>query len=257
MMNLLKNVVWVVVVLTVGIFVLRMPAAAELRQLVLAETPMVAPTSVPTPTLVPATSTVVPTGTATTIPTATKTPMPTMTPTATRYVVQVSAVERNVKAANRQIVYETDIDVTVKYSDENKLPVWNGGQVFIMQATYHVMASFDWEMMKTNVNPTTGQITVTLPAPRLEPPALIGRPTYDYYKSGIKYYFNESDQVEWTQRSQVDAQAKASQRACEIGLLAKAATQAKYVVKDLILNISPLINSRDITVIVPAGTCDK
>jgi hypothetical protein len=50
MMNFLKNVVWVVVVLAVGIFILRMPAAAELRQLVLAEPAVVAPTSVPTPT---------------------------------------------------------------------------------------------------------------------------------------------------------------------------------------------------------------
>ena len=256
-MQLLKNIFWPVVIVGAFIVVLRMPAASGIRNLILAEPVAVVQSAVPTPTLVPATSTVEPTGTATTIPTATKTPMPTLTPTATRYVVQVSAVARQVRSSNRLITYETDIDVTVKYSDENKLPVWDGGQIFIMQSTYHVMAGFDLDLMTIVVDKTTGKITVTLPAPKLETPARIGNATYDYYKSGIKYYFNESDQVEWTQQAQVDAQTMASRRACQIGLLTKATEQAKYVVKDLILNIDPRINTRDITVNVPAGTCAK
>ena len=256
-MQLLKNVFWPIVLVGAFIVVLRMPEAAAVRALVLAESPTAVPTSMPTPTLVPATSTVVPTATATPIPSATRTLMPTKSPTATRYVVQVSAVERQVKSSNRLITYEAVIDVTVKYSDENKLSVWDGGQIFIMQSVYRVGASFDLNMMKTVVDSRTGKITVTLPAPKLEVPARIGNPIYDYYKSGIKYYFKESDQVEWTKQAQVDAQTMASRRACQIALLDKAATQAEYVVKDLILNIDPRINTRDITVIVPAGTCEK
>lgn len=257
MMNFLKNVVWVVGVLAVGIFILRMPAASGIRSLILAEPVAVVQSAVPTPTLVPATSTVEPTGTATAIPTATKTPMPTLTPTATKYVVQVSAVVRNVKEASRQIVYEADVDVTVKYSDEKKLPVWNDGQIFIMQSTWHVMASFDWNKMTSVVDKNTGKITVTLPAPKLEAPAPIGKPTYDYYKSGIEYIFKESDEVEMTQQAQLDAKAEASRQACQIGLLDKAATHAEFVVKEIILDIDPRINYRDITVNVPAGTCAK
>jgi len=183
--------------------------------------------------------------------------MPTLTPTATKYVVQVSAVVRNVKEASRQIVYEADVDVTVKYSDEKKLPVWNDGQIFIMQSTWHVMASFDWNKMTSVVDKNTGKITVTLPAPKLEAPAPIGKPTYDYYKSGIEYIFKESDEVEMTQQAQLDAKAEASRQACQIGLLDKAATHAEFVVKEIILDIDPRINYRDITVNVPAGTCAK
>lgn len=256
MMNFLKNVVWVAVVLAVGIFILRMPAASGIRSLVLAEPVAVVQSAVPTPTLVPATSTVEPTGTATVIPTATKTPMPTLTPTATRYVVQVSAVERNIKAANRLITYETDIDVTVKYSDENKLPEWINGQFFIMQAVYHVMASFDLNLMTTVVDKNTGKITVTLPAPKLETPARISDPIYTH-SSGLVYTIFKSKETEWTKQAQVDAQTYASRRACQIGLLKKAAIQAEYVIKDLVLNIDPRINTRDITVNVPAGTCTK
>lgn len=256
MWQLLKNIFTVVVVVIVGAAVLRMPQAAGVRAALLAEeaTPTQVVVSLsPTPVV---TATIQATSTATALPSATKTPIPTQTPTATRYVVSVSAVERQVKSAKRMISYETDIDVTVKYADENKLPLWNDGQILIMQSTYHVMASFDLNLMTTTVE-ANNNITVQLPAPRLEAPAMIGQPTYDYYKSGIQYYFKESDRAEWTQQAQIDARTKATRRACEIGLLSKARDEAKYIVKDLILNIDPRINTRNITVYVPEGTCPK
>ncbi|MFN5342017.1 MAG: DUF4230 domain-containing protein [Roseiflexaceae bacterium] len=257
MMNFLKNVVWVVVVLAVGIFILRMPAAAELRQLVLAEPAVVAPTSVPTPTLVPATSTVVPTGTATTIPTATKTPMPTMTPTATRYVVQVSAVKESIIRKNELTVYEVIQRVTVNYEIEAQK--WNfidGAQAYTYQATYAVEAQFNLDLMDVDVSPSN-KITVKMPPPTLDTPELNLESVQDKYYPDRGPYLEKSYEAEWAKTARKQAQIEASRQACQDGLLDNAAKEIVYVIKDMILNIDPRINTRDITVIVPAGTCEK
>jgi len=172
-------------------------------------------------------------------------------------VVKVQAIERSVKSASRLITYESVMDVIVTYSDADNLPVWDNGQLFVMEAIYTVGASVDLALMNVTVNPDN-KITVTLPAPRLEAPSIDAKKTrYSFYKGGLKYLFNESDKAEYTVRAQIDGQEKASKRACEIKLLDKAAEEAKYVIKDLVLNIDPRINTRDVTVVIPAGSCTK
>jgi hypothetical protein len=112
-----------------------------------------------------------------------------MTPSPTKYVVKVQAIERSVKSASRLITYESVMDVIVTYSDENKLPVWDNGQLFVMEAVYTVGASVDLELMQVTVS-NDNKITVTLPAPRLEAPSIDAKLTkYTYYKGGLMYLF--------------------------------------------------------------------
>lgn len=259
---MLRNPI-VLAILCVGAFIwlLRSPYGAQLRPMLLAESTAPVVQAVVTPTQGSApTATAIPQSTATATPpppTATYTPQPTMTPSPTKYVVKVEAIEQSVKSASRLITYESVMDVLVTYSDENKLPVWDNGQLFTMEAVYTVGASIDLELMNVTVNPDN-QITVTLPAPRLEAPSIDAKLTkYTYYKGGLIYYFKESDQAAFTAQAQIDGQAKASKRACEIKLLDKAAKQATYIVKDLVLNIDPRINTHDVTVVIPAGSCTK
>jgi hypothetical protein len=253
----------VLAILIVGAFILflRSPYSDQFRPLLLAEptAPEVSAVATPAQTIAP-TATAVPQSTATATPpppTATRTMQPTMTPSPTKYVVKVEAIERSVKSASRLITYESVMDVIVTYSDADNLPVWDNGQLFVMEAIYTVGASVDLALMNVTVNPDN-KITVTLPAPRLEAPSIDAKKTrYSFYKGGLKYLFNESDKAEYTVRAQIDGQEKASKRACEIKLLDKAAEEAKYVIKDLVLNIDPRINTRDVTVVIPAGSCTK
>jgi len=263
---MLRNPLVIALIVLGGfIWLLRSPYGDQVRSLIMAE-PNVAsvkgevmPTqaSAPTATMV-ATALPQSTPTATAVPpTATQTPQPTMTPSPTKYVVKVEAIERSVKSASRLITYESTMDVLVTYSDENKLPVWDNGQLFVMQAVYTVGATVDLELMNVMVN-DDNKITVSLPAPRLEAPSIDAKLTkYNYYKGGLKYFFKESDRAAFTAQAQIDGQLKASKRACEIQLLDKAAKQAAYIVKDLVLNIDPRINTRDVTVVIPAGSCTK
>ena len=257
----------VLAILIVGAFILflRSPYSDQLRPLLLAEptAPEVSAVATPAQTIAPtatAMATAAPESTPTATPpppTATRTMQPTMTPSPTKYVVKVQAIERSVKSASRLITYETVMDVIVTYSDADNLPVWDNGQLFVMEAIYTVGASVDLALMNVTVNPDN-KITVTLPAPRLEAPSIDAKKTrYSFYKGGLKYLFNESDKAEYTVRAQIDGQEKASKRACEIKLLDKAAEEAKYVIKDLVLNIDPRINTRDVTVVIPAGSCTK
>ena len=180
-----------------------------------------------------------------------------MTPSPTKYVVKVEAIERSVKTKRRLITQEAVMDVIVTYSDADNLPVWDNGQLFVMEAVYTVGASVDLELMQVTVNPNN-KITVTLPAPRLEAPSIDAKLTkYTYYKGGLMYLFKESDKAAFIAQAQIDGQVKASKRACEIKLLDKAAEEAQYVIKDLVLNIDPRINTRDVTVVIPAGSCTK
>ena len=253
----------VLTILCVGAFILflRSPYSDQLRPLLLAEPAAVVVSAVATPApAATAMATAAPesTPTATALPpTATRTQQPTMTPSPTKYVVKVEAIERSVKSASRLITYETVMDVIVTYSDENKLPVWDNGQLFVMEAVYTVGASVDLELMQVTVNPNN-KITVTLPAPRLEAPSIDAKLTkYTYYKGGLMYLFKESDKAAFIAQAQIDGQVKSSKRACEIKLLDKAAEEAQYVIKDLVLNIDPRINTRDVTVVIPAGSCTK
>ncbi|NBU63319.1 MAG: DUF4230 domain-containing protein [Chloroflexia bacterium] len=254
---------FVIALIVLGGFVwlLRSPYGAQVRSFVIADQNVAAVKGEVMPTQASApTATVVAqsTPTATALPpTATQTPQPTMTPSPTKYVVKVEAVERSVKSASRLITYESIMDVLVTYSDENKLPVWDNGQLFVMQAVYTVGASVDLELMNVTVN-DDNKITIKLPAPRLEAPSIDAKLTkYNYYKGGLKYFFKESDKAAFTAQAQIDGQLKASKRACEIQLLDKAAKQAQYIVKDWVLNIDPRINTRDVTVVIPAGSCTK
>jgi hypothetical protein len=148
------------------------------------------------------------------------------------------------------------MDVPVTYSDENKLPIWDNGQLFTMEAVYTVGATVDLELMNVTVD-DDNKITVVLPAPQLEAPSIDAKLTkYTYYKGGLIYFFKESDRAAFTAQ-EIDGQVKASKRACEIKLLDKAAQQAVYFVKDLVLNIDPRINTHDVTVVIPAGSCTK
>ncbi len=259
---MLRNPI-VLAILCVGAFIwlLRSPYGAQVRSFVMAEptTPMVTEMA-PLKQAKPLDATALPqsTPTATPLPpTATSTPQPTMTPSPTKYVVKVEAIVQSVKSASRLITYESVMDVLVTYSDENKLPVWDNGQLFTMEAVYTVGASVDLELMNVTVNPDN-KITVVLPAPRLEAPSIDAKLTkYTYYKGGLIYFFKESDRAAFTAQAQIDGQVKASKRACEIKLLDKAAKQATYIVKDLVLNIDPRINTRDVTVVIPAGSCTK
>jgi hypothetical protein len=259
---MLRNPLVIALIVLGGfIWLLRSPYGDQVRSFVMAEPAAVVVTAVATPApAATALATAAPesTPTATALPpTATRTPQPTMTPSPTKYVVKVQAIEQSVKSASRLITYESVMDVLVTYSDENKLPVWDNGQLFTMEAVYTVGASVDLELMNVTVNPDN-KITVTLPAPRLEAPSIDAKLTkYTYYKGGLKYFFKESDRAAFTAQAQIDGQVKASKRACEIKLLDKAAKQAEYIVKDLVLNIDPRINTRDVTVVIPAGSCTK
>ena len=253
----------VLTILCVGAFILflRSPYSDQFRPLLLAAptAPVASAVATPAQAIAP-TATAVPQSTATATPpppTATRTLQPTMTPSPTKYVVKVQAIEQSVKSASRLITYESIMDVLVTYSDENKLPVWDNGQLFTMEAVYTVGASVDLELMNVTVS-NDNKITVTLPAPRLEAPSIDAKLTkYTYYKGGLIYFFKESDRAAFTAQAQIDGQVKASKRACEIKLLDKAAKQAAYIVKDLVLNIDPRINTRDVTVVIPAGSCTK
>jgi len=253
----------VLTILCVGAFILflRSPYSDQFRPLLLAEptAPEVSAVATPAQVIAP-TATAVPQSTATATPpppTATRTMQPTMTPSPTKYVVKVEAIERSVKSASRLITYESVMDVIVTYSDADNLPVWDNGQLFVMEAIYTVGASVDLALMNVTVNPDN-KITVTLPAPRLEAPSIDAKKTrYSFYKGGLMYLFKESDKAAFIAQAQIDGQVKASNRACEIKLLDKAAEQAQYVIKDLVLNIDPRINTRDVTVVIPAGSCTK
>ena len=260
---MLRNPLVIALIVLGGfVWLLRSPYGVQVRSLIMADTNVavvVTPTQVSAPTAtVMATAAPQSTPTATALPpTATRTLQPTMTPSPTKYVVKVEAIERSVKSASRLITYESIMDVLVTYSDENKLPVWDNGQLFVMQAVYTVGATVDLELMNVTVN-DDNKITITLPAPRLEAPSIDAKLTkYNYYKGGLKYFFKESDNAAFTAQAQIDGQLKASKRACEIQLLDKAAKQAQYIVKDWVLNIDPRINTRDVTVVIPAGSCTK
>ena len=126
-----------------------------------------------------------------------------------------------------------------------------------MEAIYTVGATVDMELMNVTVNPDN-KITVTLPAPRLEAPSVDAKLTkYAYKPDGWKYLVIESNKAKYIAQAQIDGQAKASKQACETGLLDKAAKEAQYRIKDLVLNIDPRINTRDVTVVIPAGSCTK
>jgi len=257
----MKSVLILVAGIVACMLFLRSPYGAQFRQLLLAESNAAVVQEVVTPKQVkPLDATALPQSTATATalsPTATRTPQPTITPSPTKYVVKVEAIERSVKSASRLITYESVMDVLVTYSDENKLPVWDNGQLFVMQAVYTVGATVDLELMNVTVD-DDNKITVSLPAPRLEAPSIDAKLTkYNYYKGGLIYFFKESDKAAFTAQAQIDGQLKASKRACEIQLLDKAAKQAAYIVKDLVLNIDPRINTHDVTVVIPAGSCTK
>jgi hypothetical protein len=243
------------------IWLLRSPYGDQVRSFVMAEPAAVVVSAVATPApAATAMATAAPESTPTAKalpPTATRTLQPTMTPSPTKYVVKVQAIERSVKSASRLITYESVMDVIVTYSDENKLPVWDNGQLFVMEAVYTVGASVDLELMQVTVS-NDNKITVTLPAPRLEAPSIDAKLTkYTYYKGGLMYLFKESDKAAFIAQAQIDGQVKASNRACEIKLLDKAAEEAQYVIKDLVLNIDPRINTRDVTVVITPGSCTK
>lgn len=253
----------VLALIIVGAFILflRSPYSDQLRPMLLAESTPVAQVPVATPPQASApTATAVPQSTATATPpppTATRTLQPTLTPSPTTYVVKVDAIVLSVKDKSRLITYEQVMAVSVTYSDENKSPVWNNGDLFVMEAIYTVGATVDMELMNVTVNPDN-KITVTLPAPRLEAPSVDAKLTkYAYKPDGVKYWIVESNKAKYIAQAQIDGQVKASNQACETGLLDKAAKEAQYRVKDLVLNIDPRLNTRDVTVVITPGSCTK
>jgi hypothetical protein len=245
------------------IWLLRSPYGDQVRSFVMAEPNVAVVTAVATPApAATAMATAAPesTPTATALPpTATRTLQPTMTPSPTTYVVKVKAIELSVKAESRLITYEQIMAVSVIYSDsdKNKSPVWNNGDLFVMEAIYTVGATVDMELMNVTVS-NDNKITVTLPAPRLEAPSVDAKLTrYEYKPDGVKYWIVESNKAKYMAQAQIDGQAKASKQACETGLLDKAAKEAQYRIKDLVLNIDPRINTRDVTVVITPGSCTK
>lgn len=259
---MLRNPLVLALILLGGfIWLLRSPYGDQVRSFVMAEPAAVVVSAVATPApaaTAMATAALESTPTATALPpTATRTLQPTKTPSPTTYVVKVKAIELSVKAESRLITYEQIMAVSVTYSDENKSPVWNNGDLFVMEAIYTVGATVDMELMNVTVNPDN-KITVTLPAPRLEAPSVDAKLTkYAYKPDGVKYWIVESNKAKYIAQAQIDGQAKASKQACETGLLDKAAKEAQYRIKDLVLNIDPRINTRDVTVVIPAGSCTK
>ena len=131
---MLRNPLVLALILLGGfIWLLRSPYGDQVRSFVMAEpaAPVASAVATPAPAAT-AMATAAPesTPTATALPpTATRTLQPTMTPSPTKYVVKVQAIERSVKSASRLITYESVMDVLVTYSDENKLPVWDNGQL--------------------------------------------------------------------------------------------------------------------------------
>jgi hypothetical protein len=260
---MLRNPLVLALILLGGfIWLLRSPYGDQVRSFVMAEPAAVVVSAVATPApAATAMATAAPesTPTATALPpTATRTPQPTMTPSPTTYVVKVDAIVLSVEDESRLITYEQVMAVSVTYSEENKLPFWDDGDLFVMEAIYTVGASVDLELMQVTVNPGN-KITVVLPAPRLEAPSVDAKLTKHAYEppDGAKYWFVESNKAKYIAQAQIDGQVKASKQACETGLLDKAAKEAQYRIKDLVLNIDPRINTRDVTVVITPGSCTK
>jgi hypothetical protein len=207
------------------------------------------------------TQTITPTQTATL--TATPTLVPTMTPipTATPYVVTQDAIMRSMRnewqLTTQSMIVEShwNIDTSANRSSIDKL--FNGTLTIEALATYEVRAGINLQDARIVVAPGN-KITITLPAPTIETVTEdIDQRYITARKSGVIYTFSPDDQLEVSLTKQIstDTAQTARTKACQRGILTRAAQHASYVVRDLVSNINPLIRYQDITVVTTTGVC--
>ena len=147
---------------------------------------------------------------------------------------------------------ETIDDITCTWED-------NGTLTIEALATYEIRAGINLQEARIVVAPGN-KITITLPAPTIETVTedidqryIIAR------KSGVIYTLSPDDQLEVTLTKQIstDTAQTARTKACQRGILTRAAQHAAYVVRDLVSSINPLIRYQDITVVTTASTDDE
>ena len=207
-------------------------------------------------TLVPEVSTVTPSPTVTATATATITPSPTITvtPSPTAYVVQYSAIVRQVKGIAELNTKEVLIDVVVTYDAERDglTALWDKGDFLSVKSTYRVKAGIDWKAVNVNIG-TNNTVTVTFNPARISSiDELEELSEVNYYKKGIRAIFAESDTVNSNRLKQarIDLEQKARQRICEMVIVDDAADDAKAYVKSFILQLNPLLNADDVQVVI-------
>lgn len=228
---------------------------------VVVPTAMVAPAIVATqPVVTVAVATSVPTQTATATATVTNTPTPTVTrtPSPTAYVVQYQAIVRQVKSIAELNTKETIIDVVVTYDAERDglTALWDKGDFLSVKSTYRVKAGIDWKAVNVNVT-TDNRVTVTFnPARITSIEEIVELSEVSYYKKGIRAIFAEDNTVngERLKQAKIDLQERARVRACEIGLVDDAASEAQSYVKSLVIQLNPLLNPANVNVVIGTDT---
>ena len=207
------------------------------------------------------TQTITPTQTATLTATPTLVPTITPTPTATPYVVTQDAIMRSMRnewqLTTQSMIVEShwNIDTSANRSSIDKW--FNGTLTIEALATYEIRAGINLQEARIVVAPGN-KITITLPAPTIETVTEdIDQRYISARKSGVIYTLSPDDQLEVTLTKQIstDTAQTARTKACQRGILNRAAQHAAYVVRDLVSSINPLIRYQDITVVTTAGVC--
>lgn len=216
-----------------------------------------------TPTAVAAqpTQILTPTQTATLTATPTLVPTKTPTPTATPYVVTQDAIMRSMRnewqLTTQSMIVESHWNIDTS-ANRSRIDKWFNGTLAIEAlATYEVRAGINLQEARIVVAPGN-KITITLPAPTIETVTEdIGQRSITARKSGVIYTLSPDDQLEVTLTKQISADTALTARtkACQRGILTRAAQHAAYVVRDLVSSINPLIRYQDITVVTTAGVC--
>lgn len=199
-------------------------------------------------------STATPQATATATATITPSPTITVTPSPTAYVVQYSAIVRQVKGIAELNTKEVLIDVVVTYDAERDglTALWDKGDFLSVKSTYRVKAGIDWKAVNVNIG-ANNKVTVTFNPARISSIDEIEELSeVNYYKKGIRAIFAESDTVNSTRLKQarIDLEQKARQRICEMGIVDDAADDAKAYVKSFILQLNPLLSTDDVEVVI-------
>jgi hypothetical protein len=222
-----------------------------------------APTAAVAPALAtpqPVGATDIPTQSATATATTTSTPTPTVTrtPSPTVYVVQYQEIVRQVKSIAELNTKETIIDVVVTYDAQRDglTALWDKGDFLSVKSTYRVKAGIDWKAVNVNVT-TDNRVTVTFnPARITSIEELVESSEVNYYKKGIRAIFAEDNTVngERLKQAKIDLQERARVRACEIGLVDDAASEAQSYVKSLVIQLNPLLNPANVNVVIGTDT---
>jgi len=206
-----------------------------------------------------ATQTPIPTATATM--TATWVPTLTATPTATPYVVTQDAIVRSMRnewqLTTQSMIVESDWHMDTRTNRSAWDKFFKGTLVVDAVLTYEIRAGIDLQNVEIVVAPGN-KITITLPAPAIVSVSEdIDAQSIKPSKDGAPYLLSSDDELDVALTKQIssDTAKTARAKACERGILTQAATQAEYVVKDLVSNIHPLIRYQDITVVTTPGSC--